>query len=518
MDQVFIERAQYKGGVVATKVIRKQRLKLDRKLLLEMRNMTNVKSMYMATFIGATIEPPLTEVWEYYTKGGLQDVLWNDNMKLDDMFKYSIGNDVLKGLIYIHSGPLKVHGRLKSTNVVVDGRWTCKLTDYGLETLRDGQQDDPELSDHHRYSSLYWTAPELMTSTSKDGFPTVQSKTVAGDIYAAAVILKEVFARNEPYSEYDDLSPIDIIEKVRSPVQTNCEPFRPSLSEISVQQSSEVKEAIIKGWAQNPLARPSAQAMQTELQKINPNKSSNVADNMAKMMERYSNNLEELVAERTQQVEEEKKKSEHLLYRMLPKTVADNLKAGVPLEAEDYDAVTIYFSDIVKFTNLSAESTPMQVVELLNKLYTIWDAIIANHDVYKVETIGDAYMVVSGVPERNRDNHAPEIANTALDLLSGIMDFKVPHKPDYQLRIRIGLHTGSVVAGVVGQAMPRYCLFGSAVNTAAMFEAGGSPMRIHISEPTYKLLCKFHGYQIADRGSDLDCKGGVKLHSYWLIG
>lgn len=111
-------------------------------------------------------------------------------------------------------------------------------------------------------------------------------------------------------------------------------------------------------------------------------------------------------------------------------------------------------------TAMSAESTPLQVVDFLNDLYTCFDSIIGNYDVYKVETIGDAYMCCSGLPIRNGDLHAAEIASMSLHLLSAISKFTIRHRPNDKLLLRIGIHTGAVCAGVVGLKMPRYCLFG----------------------------------------------------------
>ncbi|XP_023219685.1 atrial natriuretic peptide receptor 1-like, partial [Centruroides sculpturatus] len=155
------------------------------------------------------------------------------------------------------------------------------------------------------------------------------------------------------------------------------------------------------------------------------------------------------------------------------RTVANQLILGEGVAAEAYDNVTIYFSDIVGFTALSAQSTPMQVVDFLNDLYTCFDSIIENYDVYKVETIGDAYMVVSGLPTKNGNKHVREIARMSLALLNTVKTFPIKHIPEEKLKLRIGIHTGPCAAGIVGLKMPRYCLFGDTVNTASRMESTG---------------------------------------------
>lgn len=155
------------------------------------------------------------------------------------------------------------------------------------------------------------------------------------------------------------------------------------------------------------------------------------------------------------------------------RTIVDQLKVGKTVIPETFTSVTIYFSDIVGFTSLSAQSTPIQIVKLLNDLYTMFDEILSEYDVYKVETIGDAYMVASGLPIRNGQNHAREIARMSLRLLSKVKSFRMDHRPEEQLKLRIGMHTGPCVTGVVGLKMPRYCLFGDTVNTASRMESTG---------------------------------------------
>ncbi|VDM80735.1 unnamed protein product [Strongylus vulgaris] len=165
---------------------------------------------------------------------------------------------------------------------------------------------------------------------------------------------------------------------------------------------------------------------------------------------------------------------------------------GEQIVPESFDSVSIFFSDIVSFTEFSSKCTPMQVVNFLNDIYTIFDSTIDERDVYKVETVGDAYLCVSGLPRRNGSEHIKEICLMSLSLLKDLRDFRVSHMPSYRVMIRIGVHTGPCVAGVVGLAMPKYCLFGDTVNTASRMESNGKPGKIHMSEQAAKLLEKMY--------------------------
>uniref|UniRef100_A0A183TZI4 guanylate cyclase n=1 Tax=Toxocara canis TaxID=6265 RepID=A0A183TZI4_TOXCA len=203
-------------------------------------------------------------------------------------------------------------------------------------------------------------------------------------------------------------------------------------------------------------------------------------DHVFSMLEDYAGSLETEVEERTKELIEEKKKSDILLYRMLPRQVAEKLKIGQTVEPEAFNMVTVFFSDVVSFTKLASRCSPMQVVTLLNDLYTLFDGIIEAYDVYKVETIGDGYLCVSGLPKRNGNEHAREIANMALGFIQSLRTFRVVQMPDERISIRIGIHTGPCVAGVVGLTMPRYCLFGDTVNTASRMESNGKRSRFLI--------------------------------------
>ncbi|XP_067995602.1 retinal guanylyl cyclase 2 isoform X2 [Melanerpes formicivorus] len=437
-------------------------------------------------------------VTEYCSRGSLEDLLRSEDMKLDWMFKSSLVMDLIKGIRYLHHRDF-AHGRLKSRNCVVDGRFVLKITDYGYNELLEAQkcpyiQPPPE--------DLLWTAPELLRDPDM-----CRKGTFKGDIYSFAIILQEVVVRGPPYC-MSELSAEEIIKKVKKPPPL-CRPnVAPELAPL------ECIQVMKQCWGEAPERRPTFEEFKT----INKEKKSNIIDSMLRMLEQYSSNLEDLIRERTEQLEIEKQKTEKLLSQMLPPSVAEALKTGGTVEPEYFDQVTIYFSDIVGFTTISALSEPIEVVDLLNDLYTLFDAVLGNHDVYKVETIGDAYMVASGLPKRNGNKHAAEIANMSLDILSSVGTFKMRHMPDIPLRIRIGLHTGPCVAGVVGLTMPRYCLFGDTVNTASRMESTGLPYRIHVSQSTVDTLQSLNeGYEIIPRGKT-ELKGKGIEDTYWLAG
>ncbi|XP_030318331.1 LOW QUALITY PROTEIN: retinal guanylyl cyclase 2 [Calypte anna] len=441
-------------------------------------------------------------VTEYCTRGSLEDLLRNEDMKLDWMFKSSLVMDLIKGIRYLHHRDF-AHGRLKSRNCVVDGRFVLKITDYGYNEILEAQKC-PYI--HPPPEELLWTAPELLRD------PNMSRKgTFKGDIYSFAIILQEVVVRGPPYC-MSEFSAEEIIKKVKKPPPL-CRPnVAPEMAPL------ECIQVMKQCWGEAPERRPTFEEVFLKFKTINKEKKTNIIDSMLRMLEQYSSNLEDLIRERTEELEVEKQKTDKLLSQMLPPSVAEALKTGGTVEPEYFDQVTIYFSDIVGFTTISALSEPIEVVDLLNDLYTLFDAVLGNHDVYKVETIGDAYMVASGLPKRNGNKHAAEIANMSLDILSSVGTFKMRHMPDIPLRIRIGLHTGPCVAGVVGLTMPRYCLFGDTVNTASRMESTGLPYRIHVSQSTVDTLQGLNeGYEIIPRGKT-ELKGKGVEDTYWLIG
>ncbi|KAK7161818.1 hypothetical protein R3I94_004481 [Phoxinus phoxinus] len=186
-----------------------------------------------------------------------------------------------------------------------------------------------------------------------------------------------------------------------------------------------------------------------------------------------------------QALEEEKRRTVELLFTIFPGNVAQRLWQGLPVQAKKFNHVTVLFSDIVGFTATCSRCTPMQVVNMLSELYTRFDHHCGELDVYKVETIGDAYCVAGGL-HKECPTHAVQIALMALKMME--LSDEVTTPMGEIIKMRIGIHSGSVLAGVVGVMMPRYCLFGNNVTLANKFESCSLPRKINVSPTTYRLL------------------------------
>ncbi|XP_077551624.1 guanylate cyclase 32E-like, partial [Haemaphysalis longicornis] len=519
--QLYAPVGVYRGRLCAVKRIRRRSpLVITRGIKMHLNMLRELRHDNLCSFVGVCVEPPnVCVVSEYCSRGSLRDLLKNEHIKLDAMFVASLVADLVRGMVYLHESPLRSHGDLRSANCLVDSRWVLKVADFGLAQLKHNANDEtlhrqgdrPKPCRDHR---LLWRAPELLRDP--DGPP---EGTPCGDVYSFAIVLSETLARAGPFGK-TNLNPTEIVERVRHPppVESRKCPFRPPLSQLPEPWDADYVRALLSDcWAEAPEQRPDFKAVRARLRPMRRGLKPSIVDNMLAMMETYATNLEALVDQRTDQLAQEKRRADALLYEILPRTVADQLKRGRRVEAESFDSVTIYFSDIVGFTRLSAQSTAMEVVELLNELYTCFDAVIDHYAVYKVETIGDAYMVVGGLARHPRVAHASQVASMALHLLRRVRHFRIRHRPQERLMLRVGLHSGPVCAGVVGSKMPRYCLFGDTVNTASRMESTGTPLKIHCSESCKMLLEKAGGYILEERGL-VYIKGKGDMRTYWLEG
>ncbi|KAI2666910.1 Heat-stable enterotoxin receptor [Labeo rohita] len=458
-NSVLIHKGRYDKKPVILKELRNTDGNFSEDQRIELNALLRIDYYNLTKFYGTVkFDCGVFGVFEFCERGSLRYVLndkisYPDESFMDLEFKISVMYDIAKGMSYLHSSNVGVHGRLKSTNCVVDNR---------------------------------------MVGISQKG-----------DIYSFAIISQEIILRKSPFHTSCCSDTAEKLYRVQYPRGPNV--FRPDLSFESVGETEAELFVLIKScWEEDPEKRPDFKRIESALGKIfsNLNNQANASymDNLIRRLQMYSRNLEHLVEERT----------------ALP--VVRSLKETGRVEPELYDEVTIYFSDIVCFTTLCHHSTPMEVVDMLNDIYKNFDSILDHHDVYKVETIGDAYMVASGLPKRNGNRHAVDICLMALDILEFMGTYQLRHLPGIPLWIRIGIHSGPCAAGVVGNKMPRYCLFGDTVNTASRMESTGLPLRIHVSESTITILqrtdCQFE----CERRGETHLKGKGKEMTYWLTG
>jgi len=220
--------------------------------------------------------------------------------------------------------------------------------------------------------------------------------------------------------------------------------------------------------------------------------------------------------EQAEDLNYEKRKTDGLLQQLLPVDIIAKLKSGEQPSPRMYESTTLFFGDICGFTKLTAMSTASQTIKFLNDLYNIFDNAIDVFDVYKVEIVGDGYLVASGLPYPNGKQHAKEIANMAIRLMKEVDGFRVNHMRNYKMQMRMGIHSGSCVGGVVGSKMPHFSVFGDTVNIAALMESTSEPMRIQISHTTMELLEELGGFNCAVRGQMVVPRIG-EVTTYWLL-
>jgi len=210
------------------------------------------------------------------------------------------------------------------------------------------------------------------------------------------------------------------------------------------------------------------------------------------------------------QLQVEKSKTEALLLNILPETIIRRIRQGETQIADRFTEATILFSDLVGFTSLANQCSPARILEILNDLFSAFDALAKRLKLEKIKTIGDAYMVAGGLPEEN-PNHAIAVAEMALGMIKAVHE--AGKRFGEKLEVRVGIHSGEVVAGIIGRHRSIYDVWGDTVNTASRLESSALPNRIQISESTYKKVVGT--FSCVPRGS-VEVKGKGAMATYFL--
>ncbi|EGD72124.1 TKL/DICTY4 protein kinase [Salpingoeca rosetta] len=435
--------------------------------ITEMRTLSKLRHPCVTTVMGAVMingcEPMM--IMEYMDLGSLYSILHNETMELDGETRYYLTIDVVSGCRFLHSSnPPLIHGDLKSLNVLVDSKFRAKVADFGLSESGNGKA----------CGTPYWMAPEVLR-----GEPT----TVASDVYSFAIILNEVFSRKDPYPVDADLENTlkEVIKRKRRPlVPPNC--------------PENIAQLMREAWHPDPDRRPSFDELARRFGHIDPSNC------------------------RMDDGRKKGKDSNKVLEDVFPPHIAKALREGKKIEPEHHDCVTIFFSDIVGFTNISGTLAPEKVMNMLDRLYTKLDALADEMELFKVETIGDAYMAVTNLLKEQKD-HAARIGRFAVAAIKAANTTLINEdEPDLGcVNIRVGFHAGPVVANVVGTKNPRYCLFGDTVNTASRMESNSEKNRIHMSEAAAELVSQQAPDMLLEPRKAMHIKGKGKMQTYFLI-
>jgi serine/threonine protein kinase len=311
--------------------------KMKQEFVEEMRYLSKLRHPCVTTIMGAVTGKDPMLVMEYMEHGSLYDLLHNETLCIEGELLLPILRDVSQGVRFLHSAnPQVIHGDLKAQNILVDSKFRAKVADFGLSQKKNlGGTGTP-----------FWMAPELLRAES--------ANTAATDVYSFGIILYEVYSRRDPY---EDENPEEVLRLVAD-----------------------------KSVRKRP---PAPNSMPAKLKSLMSDCVEDEADKRP-TFEELDARLKRIDAETADPGQASNKASSISLFDIFPRHIAEALRDGRTVDAEHRDSVTIFFSDIVGFTTISAELEPRKVASMLDRLYTKFDALSQKHDIFKVETIGDA--------------------------------------------------------------------------------------------------------------------------------
>lgn len=440
----------------------------------EMRILSRLRHPAITTVMGAVFtqshDPML--VMEYMEYGSLHDLLRNETMVLSGEIVLQMARDLAQGMRFLHtSKPPILHGDLKARNILVDNKFRAKICDFGLSTKRRAGQIS---------GTPFWLPPEYLRGE--------KAYDTTCDMYSIGIIFFEIFARKAPYEGED-------FKEVLRGVCNRGENKRP---EIPSNTPPKFVTLMKKCWSPDAQYRPRAMDLDLTLIEMSPND--------AELIEEGDGEDNKLA------------RAGEMLNELFPKHVAEALRKGQKVEPESHELVTIIFSDIIHFTDISRTISPEKVCDMLDRLYHSFDFCARKHKVFKVETIGDAYMGVTNLESDQADTHVKHIAEFAVDMVNEATKIMIDSdNPDRgYINIRVGFHSGPVVSNVIGSLNKRYGLFGDSVNTASRMESNSTANRILCSERSCKLLRRQAPKMMIKKRGKIHVKGKGEMTTYWV--
>ena len=500
----------------------------DKEIMSQLRDLHLIHHPNIIKFLYFCLETEnvILVLTEKCSRGNLQSIILTDERIRTNSFVRSFATDIAKGLSFLHESSFSYHGSLTSQNCLVDNRWVVKLGGFApkvnnktvhSEIFSNGAVELDTLSDNNiSISELYaklWLSPEVLKGQKLDEYGWRRA-----DVFSFGIILGEFLNGNGPYgisSNYNADRWSSIMTQIERIVAGEYGTEEP----VYLLEMNDLKLLMKNCLNKDPLRRPGVKVVQKKLMEGSTRTKGTMLDQWINILEQRSAQLQSEFDKKSKKVQQEKERSKNLVLSLLPKEVAELKIRHEKVEAQYFSHASFFFSDIKGFTSIVSDlGGPMEVVTMLDNMYVKIDGAIEKHGVVKIETIGDAYVVASGVPELNGNLHASNIASFALEVLSVTKGTTIPQLDHRPVHMRIGIHSGDCVAGVAGKKMYHYCLYGKEVKYANLLESQGESSRIHMSNKMKKILEQYYPkFEFVQRETIPKIEGFPMIKTFWLL-
>lgn len=396
--------------------------------------------------------------------GTIADLIASQSYRLDSAAVMSIASDVTNAMITFHACKPPVVGKSMKPHHL--------FLDESLRTLLGISFRAPNLQS-------VWAPPECVRGDS----PWTQD----ADVYAFGMLL---FTLTQGKPPFENRRSVDLLTAIRDATQENVADARPTIS-----VPTPFEDLMSRCWAQDAADRPDFVEVRQRLQAVSTTGVSRMSMSVNSWDSRLSSDVR------------------------FPPDVLELIATKQKVPTKSYPCVTMFFSDIKGFTTISSVLDPDAVKNMLDRLYVFMDGCAAEHGVHKLETVGDGFVAVTNVMQEQPD-HAPRMARFAMDVMRGVADIRInPAVDGPSIQLRVGLHSGPVVGGVVGKLNLKYCLFGHNMNIASRMESSGEAGKIQTTREAAALIAQ--DQELADylmvRPGLVDVKGQGQMRTCWLM-
>ncbi|XP_050398521.1 speract receptor [Patella vulgata] len=452
-------------------------------------------------------------IGEYCGKGPMTDILQDAKYTLNNDFKFSLAFDIAIGMAFLHGLGI-VHGHLTSTHCFVDSRWTVKIGDWEyirlLQHVKSNKnpfiyihKDANDIGKQEAAFRDFWVAPEVLRSDLE--LPCAPS----GDVYSFAIILQEIFTREDPYAEHAGLIMPDQV--IKAILNNNLRPQPSDDTPIRVRQIMEI------AWSETATSRPSFEQMNKMMRQCRTTRKS-VLDSMMEAMEDYTTHLESRIEERTSELFVAKSNIQHMLKDAIPPHLVNKLSNGETIETRIHSMLGVVLVEIVNMKDLVETSSAQDIIVYLNDTHSELEKIFNRYDAYRTNLQGDTFTVTVGLNHeiKNDLKRAEEIPHLCLDLLN--TQNKVPHPSnlDRPFEFKIAAHAGSVVTGVLGTAAPKFVALGETVEMVKHVIKLSEPQKCLITNTVYSLIEKSSTFDV-EEANNMSFQDQI-LETFWLTG